>query len=263
MRDRRGGRRRPVTSRVKVPVILTGAAETASGPLAEIHGRARQALAAEPALWDVSILNVFPFADDVGMGQAVLALTDGEAAPGQRIARDLGELPWSWRDRFPDPLPDLAAALPLVAEQPAARPFPTHDLGRQVLPAEPSLWDVSILIVFPFADDAGMGQAGLALTDGEAAPGQRIAEALGELLWSWRDRFRDQLPDIAAALDLVAAQPAARPFAIADMGDRVLAGVPGDSTAILAAALAHPDRLRSEEHTSELQSLMRISYAVC
>ncbi|HEY9537412.1 MAG TPA: M81 family metallopeptidase [Kiloniellaceae bacterium] len=148
------GRLRPVTSLVKVPVILTGAAETASGPLAEIHGRARQALAAEPALWDVSILNVFPFADDAGMGQAVLALTDGEAAPGQRIA-----------------------------------------------------------------------------------------EALGELLWSWRDRFRDQLPDIAAALDLVAAQPAARPFAIADMGDRVLAGAPGDSTAILAAALAHPDRL--------------------
>src|SRR3546814_12391549 len=27
------------------------------------------------------------------------------------------------------------------------------------------------------------------------------------------------------------------------MGDRVLAGAPGDSTAILAAALAHPDRL--------------------
>src|SRR3546814_1922731 len=88
-----------------------------------------------------------------------------------------------------------------------------------------SLWDVSILNVFPFADDAGMGQAVLALTDGEAAPGQRIAEALGELLWSWRDRFRDQLPDIAAALDLVAAQPAARPFAIADMGDRVLAEI--------------------------------------
>src|SRR3546814_17441173 len=88
-----------------------------------------------------------------------------------------------------------------------------------------------------------MGQAVLALTDGEAAPGQRIAEALGELLWSWRDRFRDQLPDIAAALDLVAAQPAARPFALADLGDRVLARPPGDSTAILAAPLAPPTRL--------------------
>src|SRR3546814_11264616 len=43
------GRLRPVPSLVKAPVILTGAAETASGPLAEIHGRARQAPAAEPA----------------------------------------------------------------------------------------------------------------------------------------------------------------------------------------------------------------------
>src|SRR3546814_3653260 len=29
-----------------------------------------------------------------------------------------------------------------------------------------------------------------------------------------------------------------------------------------ARPVPHPDRLRSEEHTSELQSLMRISYAV-
>src|SRR3546814_8907331 len=86
------GRLRPVTSLVKVPVILTGAAETASGPLAEIHGRARQALAAEPALWDVSILNVFPFADDAGMGQAVLALTDGEAARSEEHTSELQSL---------------------------------------------------------------------------------------------------------------------------------------------------------------------------
>src|SRR3546814_11307683 len=85
------GRLRPVTSLVKVPVILTGAAETASGPLAEIHGRARQALAAEPALWDVPILHVFTFADDTGLGQAGLALTAGEAAPGPGMPQDMGE----------------------------------------------------------------------------------------------------------------------------------------------------------------------------
>src|SRR3546814_1703975 len=34
------------------------------------------------------------------------------------------------------------------------------------------------------------------------------------------------------------------------------------ATALPAIAAAHPDRARSEEHTSELQSLMRISYAV-
>src|SRR3546814_10521571 len=39
--------------------------------------------------------------------------------------------------------------------------------------------------------------------------------------------------------------------------------LPGDHVAVAAAALQfHHDLARSEEHTSELQSLMRISYAV-
>src|SRR3546814_2134321 len=36
----------------------------------------------------------------------------------------------------------------------------------------------------------------------------------------------------------------------------------GDADAGRRCGDAHPDTLRSEEHTSELQSLMRISYAV-
>src|SRR3546814_15248749 len=78
------GRLRPVTSLVKVPVILTGAAATASAPLAELHGRARQALAAEPALRVFSLLKFFTFAASAGMEQAVLALTAGQAAPRPR-----------------------------------------------------------------------------------------------------------------------------------------------------------------------------------
>lgn len=148
-------RLRPVSCLVKVPMILTGGAETDSGPLAELHRRAREALAAEPALWDVSIFNVYPFADDGDMGQAVVALAND----------------------------DPSAAV-------------------------------------------------------------RITEALGDLLWRWRDRFVDDFPDIQTVLDQVAGAPERRPFAIADMGDRVLAGAPGDSTAILAAALARKDGLK-------------------
>src|SRR3546814_9487867 len=36
----------------------------------------------------------------------------------------------------------------------------------------------------------------------------------------------------------------------------------GDATLLLDIGIAPDDRARSEEHTSELQSLMRISYAV-
>src|SRR3546814_4387624 len=50
------------------------------------------------------------------------------------------------------------------------------------------------------------------------------------------------------------------------VGTLALAGVPPldaawTKEAVISAA-SHQDRLRSEEHTSELQSLMRISYAV-
>src|SRR3546814_9456337 len=41
-----------------------------------------------------------------------------------------------------------------------------------------------------------------------------------------------------------------------------LGGLDGDFGSFQVADLAHHDHVRSEEHTSELQSLMRISYAV-
>ncbi|MGF1611299.1 MAG: M81 family metallopeptidase [Kiloniellales bacterium] len=149
------GRLRPVTCLVKVPMILTGNAETGHGPLAELHRRARLAVAADPRLWDVSIFNVYPFADDADMGQAVLAVADH------------------------DPAPAIA-----------------------------------------------------------------VAETIGDLLWQWRDRFVDDFPDVDSALDMVARERDRRPFALADMGDRVLAGAPGDSNAILGAVLARGDGLK-------------------
>lgn len=149
------GRLHPVSCLVKVPMILVGGAETDNGPLAELHRRARDAVAADATLRDVSIFNVYPFADDADMGQAIVALADR----------------------------DPSAAI-------------------------------------------------------------RIAETLGDLLWCWRHHFVDDFPDVEHTLDRVAESPAQRPFAIADMGDRVLAGAPGDSTAILSAALARDDGLK-------------------
>src|SRR3546814_8359676 len=45
---------------------------------------------------------------------------------------------------------------------------------------------------------------------------------------------------------------------IAKMGDKMTKSI----TNMIGASVEHPGRVRSEEHTSELQSLMRISYAV-
>lgn len=149
------GSLRPVTAMAKIPMILPGAAETATGPLREIHDQARFAERDCPAVWDVSLFNVFRYADDEDIGQAAVVLTN----------------------------------------------------------------------------DAG-------------PKGGRIADALARAFWEKRARFADDLLSIDEALDKVAAPESPRPFVLADMGDRVLAGAPGDSTAILAAVLDRLDTLR-------------------
>jgi microcystin degradation protein MlrC len=145
---------RPVTAMAKVPMILPGAAETAQGPLREIHQQAQRAEQNNPAIWDISLFNVFRYCDDTDIGQAAVVLANANEGAGG------------------------------------------------------------------------------------------IAEALARAFWRERRRFEDDLVSIDVALDMITAAPAGRPFVLADMGDRVLAGAPGDSTAILAAALVRRDGLR-------------------
>src|SRR3546814_2158900 len=56
----------------------------------------------------------------------------------------------------------------------------------------------------------------------------------------------------------------APPFSLEHILDREVETIRGRNSRVLrsAAAPLHPGHERSEEHTSELQSLMRISYAV-
>lgn len=148
------GQLRPVNTLAKIPMILPGAAETASGPLSEIHKYARQITRDDNAIWDISVFNVFRYTDDSDIGQAAVVLTNDY-------------------------------------------------------------------------EESGL-----------------IAESIVERFWRERARFEDKLISIEDALALVAAQESRQPYVLADMGDRVLAGAPGDSTAILAAALKRRDALR-------------------
>src|SRR3546814_4731462 len=79
-----------------------------------------------------------------------------------------------------------------------------------------------------------------------------------DTLFPYTTLFRSQqaiLPeaDIAAHQSRAGAEPAERPEA---------RGQPGEGEAEAERAVAGDAEARSEEHTSELQSLMRISYAV-
>src|SRR3546814_10780312 len=70
------------------------------------------------------------------------------------------------------------------------------------------------------------------------------------------------LVGLAVGLFPFAAANAGSIRAVQVSGDKVIVRFDGSVTGASAFLLDTPRRIRSEEHTSELQSLMRISYAV-
>jgi microcystin degradation protein MlrC len=129
-----------------------------------------------------------------------------------------------------------------TADQPLAA---LHACGREWLKRRPELLDISICNVHSYLDVPGLGQAIIAIADASTDAAQAAATQIGAQMWSARDQFRDAYPGIDEALDLVMAQPERRPWVLADRGDRVLAGAPGDSTAILGRLIERGLPLRS------------------
>ncbi|ONG46388.1 hypothetical protein BKE38_25425 [Pseudoroseomonas deserti] len=135
--DTLSGRIRPVTTMIKLPMLLPGGSETVDQPLGTLHAIARRAVAADPALLDVSIFNVHPFRDVPDMGQAVLAIADADDAAADRAALSVARPMWAWRAQFRHEFPDADAALKDVLARPAARPFVLSDRGDRVLAGAP------------------------------------------------------------------------------------------------------------------------------
>jgi microcystin degradation protein MlrC len=110
---------------------------------------------------------------------------------------------------------------------------------------EPSIRDISLYQVYRFSDyEEEKGQTVVVLANAAPAVAQGAAEELAQMFWRERERFRSELPTIDEALERIAREPARRPFVLGDTGDRVLAGSPGDSTAILERALQRADGLK-------------------
>ncbi|MCT7378264.1 M81 family metallopeptidase [Chelativorans salis] len=170
-----------------------------------------------------------PHSDVVRCGERVveglLAMLDGDLRPVTAMAK------------APMILPGAAE----TAEGPLAA---VHARARSIQAAHPEIWDISLYNVFRYVDDEDIGQAAVVISNGASDSGVQAAEELARLFWEWRERFHDDLLSIDQALDIVATGDGQRPYVLADMGDRVLAGAPGDSTAIIARALARSDGLR-------------------
>ncbi|HIP77884.1 MAG TPA: M81 family peptidase, partial [Kiloniellaceae bacterium] len=136
-----------------------------------------------------------------------------------------------------------------------------HRLARERSSKHPGLLDISIFNVIPLLDAPEMGQVVLAITDDEPEVGIEAAREIAELLWRRRSEFRDDFPSINAVLDRVVSDRAQRPFVLADFGDRVLAGAPGDSTDILASLLLRGEVLKVVLPVTDPQSVARAQAA--
>lgn len=168
-----------------------------------------------------------PHSDVVECGRKVadclLAVLDGSLEPANALAK-------------------VPMILPGAGETASGPLFDIHEAARRQINADDSIWDISIFNVFRYADDKDIGQAVVVLTHKSALSGQ-VAERLAQAFWSERHRFEDNLLTINEALCKVEEGADYRPFVLADMGDRVLAGAPGDGTAILRAALERGNAL--------------------
>ncbi|WP_028055398.1 M81 family metallopeptidase [Sinorhizobium medicae] len=160
------GRLNPVTVSAFVPMTLPGAQETASGPLAEIHAKAREYATCNFSIKDISIFNSFRFVDNDEMGQVVTILSDGRDSGTPTLAVDLAKRFWTERDRFKDDFLTVDESFELVQNSPEKRPFVIADMGDRVLAGAPG--DSTILLSAAL-DHYPRTRGALTITDPTAA----------------------------------------------------------------------------------------------
>lgn len=187
----------------------------------DLHGHVTDALMAACDI--VTACKENPHSDVVEAGERAADLALEILAGGLRPATTMIKLPMLLRggaETVDRPLADL------------------HAIARAALAADPRLRDISIFNVHPFRDVPDMGQTVIAIAADDHGAADEAALAVARPLWAWRARFSHTFPEADAALDMVHAQAAQRPFVLADQGDRVLAGAPGDGLHLLERLLA-------------------------
>jgi microcystin degradation protein MlrC len=98
--------------------------------------------------------------------------------------------------------------------------------------------------VQPWLDIPDLGIAGLAISDGDAAAAEHVADALVREMWDRRREFEIPLLTPDAAVGSALSQPDRRVL-ISDAPDCVGGGAPGDAPAVLAALLRHATQVRA------------------
>ncbi len=106
----------------------------------------------------------------------------------------------------------------------------------QALEGRDAILSISVVHGFPWGDVADMGTKLLVYSDGDAAPGWALAQALAAELNGLRASLRLSYPDVDTALDQALACTGA-PVVLADSADNAGGGAPGDATFVLRRLL--------------------------
>jgi microcystin degradation protein MlrC len=100
--------------------------------------------------------------------------------------------------------------------------------AMDVVRGRPGVLSASLMLGFPYADVAEMGSSALVVTNGDHALAQRLADDLGETLWSLREGLAGEFISVEDAVSRAKALPG--PVCMLDMGDNVGGGSPGNGT---------------------------------
>lgn len=119
-----------------------------------------------------------------------------------------------------------------------------HARARHFEQSVSAIVDISLYNAYRFGDFTDMGQAAVVLSNGHCPDAAKIALDYAQEFWARREEFKDDPLTIDEALGEVARARGGLPIALADLGDRTLAGAPGDSTLILQAAMKGAVALR-------------------
>jgi len=137
-------------------------------------------------------------------------------------------------------VPMLLRGKELTTEEPI-QSIQAH--ARKLEREHPSIVDISIFNVQHFLDGHDLGQAVVVVSDNDPALAATVVNDFCRRIWDVRDDVVARYPGIPEAMETIVSHPGKRPYVLGDVGDRVSAGAPGDSTAILKYLLDHELKL--------------------
>lgn len=179
-----------------------------------------------------------PHVDMADRGGAAVELLGSILRCGRRPARAFIRVP---------------VVAPAIAQ--ATDDLPLSELVRLAgsIEAGPGIDAASVLFGFAYADVEELGVAAL-VVGSDSRRAEAAALRLSEACWAGRGAFARHLPHPRAAVELAAGS--AGLTVLADTGDNVGGGSPGDSTHVVAEALAHPT-LRSVSTIADREAVAR------